>query len=92
MGVPSPAIHLKSVVHLSTNALFNKYPALQSTLGLKCNYTQRVRTDKLTMASEVVRKHTPDSLKTTKAARQTQVKGRDVQAHEGTKRQRALTV
>lgn len=72
--------------------LFSKYPALLSTLGVKCNYTERDRADKLTMASEVVRKRSLNSLKTTKTARQTQVKRRDVQAHRGTKRQSTYSV
>lgn len=46
----------------------------------------------MTIASEVVRKHTLESLKTTMTARQTQVNRTDVQAHTGTKRQRALIV
>ena len=44
------------------------------------------------MASEVVKRHTLNSLKTTKAARQTQVKRTDVQAQEGTKRQSTYSV
>lgn len=70
---------------------FNKHSALLLTFGLKCNYTEGERSDKLTMASEFVRTHTPDRLKPTKTGRQRQVKRRDVQSHKGTKRQRALT-